>query len=105
MAENIEKHDGLTIWRCPPLGGPVPFRHCRRSGAESLPCRRLPECWADKIDAGDFIASNYSPEQIETAFGLPQKTRLDTILETLDKTVGGAKEKRTKKIEKNENLF
>jgi len=84
MPEPIEAHDSLSYWRCPQLGGPVPFRHCRRSGIDTLPCRKLPECWGSQIDVPGFLASVYTLEEIEIAFGGPAKSRLDIVLETID---------------------
>ena len=84
MSAEIEKYDALTHWRCPPLGGPVTFKHCRKTNG-GLPCRQMPICWAEKIDVPEFFMNNYSMEQLETAFGTDPKGRLDTIIETLDK--------------------
>ena len=84
MSEPIEVHDSLNHWRCPQLGGPVPFRHCRRSGDDMLPCRKLPECWGSQIDVPGFIAAAYTPEEIEKAFGGPAKTRMDIIFDALN---------------------
>jgi hypothetical protein len=83
MPEPIEVHDELNHWRCPQLGGPVPFKHCRRSGEDMLPCRKLLECWSSSLDVADFLATAYSPEEIQKAFGSPAKTRLDIMLETI----------------------
>lgn len=68
------------------LGGPVPFRHCRKSGTEMLPCGRLAECWGGKFDLEAFVSENYTEAEIETAFGRPRKSRLETIFETLEKS-------------------
>ncbi|MFA6450182.1 MAG: hypothetical protein WCX65_11975 [bacterium] len=92
MPESIEVHDGLNHWRCPQLGGPVPFKHCRRSGIDSLPCRKLAECWNSSVDVATFLSAAYSPEDIQKAFGSQAKSRLDIMLESIDRA-GGAAEK------------
>ena len=37
-----DRHDHEMHPRCPPLGGEVPFRHCRQVNA-GLPCHRVVE--------------------------------------------------------------
>jgi hypothetical protein len=90
LSEPIEVHDGLNHWRCPQLGGPVPFKHCRRAGFDSLPCRKLPDCWNSTIDVAAFVSEVYTQEEIQHAFGTEAKSRLDIILETIKKTGGNS---------------
>ncbi len=85
MSDPKEIHDERSHWRCPQLGGPVPFRHCRRSGVDSLPCRKLAECWGSSVDIPAFLAAAYTPDEIQAAFGAPAKSRLDIIFDTLDR--------------------
>ena len=79
----IEEHDALII-RCPQLGGEVPFRYCR-TGDEDLPCRRILVCWEFRIEISKFLGEHYSVDQIQCALVPPTKTRLDTILELIEK--------------------
>jgi hypothetical protein len=81
----IEMHDEVTIWRCPSLGGPVPFSYCRKMN-NRLPCQSLAGCWGSRIDVPAFLKENYTQEELRQAFGSPKKGRVDTILETLDRT-------------------
>lgn len=84
MPGGIKTHDELEIWRCPSLGGPVPFRHCRKTNNGS-PCQSVAACWGGRIDLAAFLKKNYTAEDIEKVFGTPKKSRLETIFETLDK--------------------
>jgi len=84
---DIEKYDEKTYWRCPPLGGPVQFVHCRKVNG-GLPCNRIAGCWSAKMDLPAFLKENYTPEELELALGSPGKGRLETIFETLEKTRG-----------------
>jgi hypothetical protein len=70
--------DSLHHPRCPALGGPVPFRHCRTSGTD-LTCHRIPECWWNN----PLVIHWYETATNETP---PRKSasRLQTILKTLD---------------------
>jgi hypothetical protein len=79
----IEEHDALIIY-CPQLGGEIPFRYCRMVN-EDLPCRRIMVCWEFRIEISKFLTNHYSFEQIEHALAPPTKTRIDTILELIEK--------------------
>jgi len=79
----IEEYDALII-RCPMLGGEVPFRYCRTVN-EELPCRKIIICWEFRIKIGEFLSEHYSLDQIERALAPSAKTRLDTILELIEK--------------------
>jgi hypothetical protein len=79
----IEEHDTLII-RCSQLGGEVPFRYCRTVN-EDLPCRRIILCWEFRIEVAKFLNEHYSIDQIQRALAPPTKTRLETILELIEK--------------------
>jgi len=79
----MEEHDELII-RCPMLGGEIPFRYCRIVN-EDLPCRRIIICWEFTIEIGKFLRENYSFDQIQRALAPPTKTRIETILELIEK--------------------
>ena len=80
---NKEEFDQKQLWRCPMLGGGVPFRHCRKSNS-SLPCPRILECWQGRFDISGFLNENYTGQELEKALQSPQG-RLDTILSTIEK--------------------
>ena len=79
----IEEHDTLII-RCPQLGGEVPFKYCRTVN-EDLPCRRIIICWEFKIEIPKFLGEHYMIDQIQRALAPPPKTRIETILELIEK--------------------
>ena len=79
----IEEHDALIIY-CPQLGGEIPFRYCRMVN-EDLPCRRIIVCWEFRIEISKFLGEHFSIDQIQRALAPPTKTRLDTILELIEK--------------------
>ena len=79
----IEEHDALII-RCPMLGGEVPFQYCRTVN-EDLPCRKIIICWEFRIEIGQFLNEHYSLDEIQRALAPSIKTRLDTILELIEK--------------------
>lgn len=79
----IEEHDALVI-RCPQLGGEIPFRYCRTVN-ENLPCRRIVVCWEFRVEISKFLSEHYSVDQIQCALAPSAKSRLDTILEMIEK--------------------
>jgi hypothetical protein len=79
----IEEHDALII-RCPQLGGEVPFKYCRTMN-EEFPCRRVMVCWEFRLDISNFLSDHYSMDQIQRALAPPTKTRIETILELIEK--------------------
>ena len=79
----IEEHDALMTY-CPQLGGEVPFKYCRTVN-ESLPCRRVIVCWEFRLEISKFLGEHYSIDQIQRALAPPTKTRMETILELVEK--------------------
>ncbi len=86
----IEEHDSLMIY-CSQLGGEIPFRYCRTVN-EDLPCRKVVVCWEFRIKISEFLGEHYSIDQIEHALAPPAKTRLETILELIEKAKGVEKD-------------
>ena len=78
----IEEFDSLVIY-CSPLGE-VPFRYCRTVN-EGLPCRRVVVCWEYRIEIMKFLNEHYSIDQIQRALAPPAKTRVETIVELIEK--------------------
>lgn len=79
----IEEYDALII-RCPQLGGEVPFSYCRTVN-EDLPCRRIIGCWEFRFEIAKFLSDHYSIDQIERALAPPTKTRVENLLELIEK--------------------
>jgi len=42
-------------------------------------------CWEFRIEVSKFLGEHYSMDQIQCALASPSKTRLDTILEVIEK--------------------
>ena len=79
----IEEHDSLRIY-CSQLGGEIPFRYCRTVN-ERLPCRRILICWEFRVEIARFLHEHYSFDQIGRALAPPPKTRIETLLEVIEK--------------------
>jgi len=79
----IEEYDALII-RCPQLGGEIPFRYCRTIN-EELPCRRIVVCWEFRIEISKFLSEHYSIDQIQRALAPPSKTRIEALIDLIEK--------------------
>jgi hypothetical protein len=75
--------DDLEI-RCPRLGGPVTFAYCLVE-AVSLPCSRALMCWSHRFDAISLFQRRLGPEKFRLAFQTPPKSRMDSILELIER--------------------
>lgn len=69
---------------CSQLGMLVEFSYCI-SMNENLPCRNITGCWKDRMDIIKFLKDNYSVEDLKKVFEGPPKTRLQRIVETIEK--------------------
>jgi hypothetical protein len=81
----------LNVAKEPQVGGQVPFRYCRTVN-EDLPCQNIIVCWEFRIDILKYLGDHYPIDQIQSALASPNKTRLDTILELIEKAKKGKEE-------------
>lgn len=65
------------------MGDFVPFKYCRTAGQPF--CWAIIQCWAPRIDIGQILADNYSPEQIRQGLSRPQGGRVKKMLEISQK--------------------
>jgi len=80
---HLERHDPEMHPRCPPLGGEVPFYHCRQVNG-GLPCHRVVICWADRLDIAAFLREGYTTEELER-MSRPPESRLQILVDTLER--------------------
>jgi hypothetical protein len=79
----LDTYDQLEVY-CPQLGMLVTVNYCRRAQS-SLPCRNFIGCWEQRLPVMDFLAENYTGEEMENAFGGLPKTRLERIFDCLSR--------------------
>ncbi len=77
----IDEYDEEVV-RCPRIGDFVPFKYCRTSGNPF--CWVLLQCWAPKIDVGQFLADNYSAETIQQGLKRPEGGRVKKMIEVTE---------------------
>jgi hypothetical protein len=79
MSEKTE-HDERTHYRCPLLGGPAPFSHCRTT-ADGEPCSKTISCWQHLFDASGFLAEHYDMPALEAKWREPRQPKLLTLVD------------------------
>ena len=70
--------------RCPKLGGPVNFGYCRQENS-GLPCSRALNCWSPYFDAETLFRETLTDAQFEDCFFKPPQTKMDTLLELIER--------------------
>lgn len=78
----ITEHDHLEI-RCPMLGHPLNFSYCR-STTSNTPCRKIYNCWFQRIPVQEFMQENFSKEVIEQITA-PPKPKVLSLFELIQK--------------------
>ena len=80
----INQFDQVEHFWCPQLGQTITFSYCRQVQG-GLPCSKVLTCFTPHFDVAAFIAEHYSTEERER-FLAPPPSRLDRVMETLDKS-------------------
>jgi hypothetical protein len=75
-------YDELTA-RCPMLGHLVPFTYCMKP-ASSVPCRRVMDCWHERIDIVAYLEEVLTPEEMETLLA-PPRQKVSQLVELIEK--------------------
>ena len=78
-------YDDLTA-RCPMLGHLVPFTYCRAPGSD-VPCRRIMDCWHERIDIETYLKDILTPEEMEQVKA-PPKPKVLQLMELVQKAKG-----------------
>jgi hypothetical protein len=63
------------------LGHYLTFSYCRQTDS-SQPCRKIFDCWFEKLDIEQFIKENFTEEQI-TALLAPPKPKMVSLVELI----------------------
>jgi hypothetical protein len=52
---------------------------------EGLPCRNIIGCWKERTDVISFLRENFSDEDLKKVFSGPPKSRIERIIDSIDK--------------------
>lgn len=77
-----ELFDDKTAY-CRTLGHYVPFRYCRTVNDE-IPCRKIKDCWFEKLDIEQYISKSYSDSEQEQIFASPPD-KISTLVDLIKK--------------------
>ncbi|MGD0821817.1 MAG: hypothetical protein ABSA71_13860 [Desulfomonilia bacterium] len=78
-------YDDYTA-RCPMLGHLVSFTYCMAPGS-TLPCRKVLDCWHERIDITAYLSEILTPKEIEAITATP-KPKVTQLLELIQKAKG-----------------
>lgn len=77
----MTQYDNLSQ-RCPVLGHEVPFSYCRKP-AQDVPCRKIFDCWWEKIDIKKYVSDNFTDE-VQQNILKPPKPKIMSLLEIIE---------------------
>ncbi len=79
----LEQFDGCPIY-CRMLGHDLTFAYCRRTGDGTF-CRKIFDCWHDKIEVGRYVKTHFSDDEIHAVLH-PSAPKLHTLLNLIEKS-------------------
>ena len=91
MTKVDEQYDNEEIY-CRKLGHHLRFKYCRTENGEN-PCRKIADCWFDKIPIGEFLRKNYSEEELGSILA-PSRDKAATLVELIERARKSSESKR-----------
>jgi len=77
----MDKYDNERIY-CRKLGHWITFNYCRQETG-GLPCRKIVDCWFEKLQIKEFLNENYEEEKISYIFE-SSRPKLTSIIELIE---------------------
>jgi hypothetical protein len=77
----MDQYDKERIY-CRRLGHWITFNYCRQENA-GLPCRKIVDCWFEKIQIREFLEENYEEKEI-SYISEPPRQKLTSIIELIE---------------------
>ncbi len=77
----MEQYDQLDGY-CRMLGHYIPFRYCR-THQNGLPCKKILDCYFERIPIQDFIETHYTDEEKKTIFQ-ESSPKMHSIIELIE---------------------
>jgi hypothetical protein len=66
---------------CPMLGHELTFSYCRSPG-DTVPCRKIIQCWWEMFDVEAYMAEHFNQETIKT-INQPAKDKMATLYDLI----------------------
>ena len=73
------------IKRCPMLGGEISFKYCETCGANSLPCRKIMDCWWELFDIERYLKDTLTKEEFAAIISSENHSKISTIIAAAEK--------------------
>ena len=73
-----------TTMYCNQLGMLIEFSYCTAMN-DGLPCRNIIGCWKARMDILAFLRETLSEDQLKKVFCSVPKSRIERIIDTLNK--------------------
>ncbi len=77
----MKKYDNERIY-CRRLGHWLTFNYCRQEN-NNLPCRKIIDCWFERLEIKEFLEENFKKEEISYIFN-SSKPKLTSIVELIE---------------------
>ncbi len=77
----MDRYDNEKIY-CRKLGHWLTFHYCHREN-NGLPCRKILDCWFEKIPVKEFLKENYTKEEISYIFN-SSKPKITSLIEIIE---------------------
>jgi len=81
--KTVEKYDSQEI-RCRALGHQVPFHYCRSSN-QNLPCRKIMDCWWERIEIETYLREHFTPEELNRSVFAKPKSKIVSLIELIER--------------------
>jgi len=75
------KYDKEKIY-CRRLGHWLTFNYCRQENGD-LPCRKIMDCWFERLPIEEFLKENYEEEQTSYLFS-SSKPKISSLIEIIE---------------------
>jgi hypothetical protein len=79
----IEMYDSLET-RCRVLGHQVPFHYCRSSNG-NLPCRKIVDCWWERVEIEVYLKDHFTPEELNRSVFAKPKSKIVSLVELVER--------------------
>lgn len=84
MVQKITPPNDADKIRCRKLGHLIYFSYCRKEN-DGLPCVKTLDCWYPFFQVAEYLRGVLSPEEFEKAFASPQKPKVLSLVELIEK--------------------
>lgn len=81
--ESIPPDEDYKI-RCPRLGHQINFQYCRSENM-GLPCFKSLDCWFEHFSVEEYLRKELQPEEWETIFDRPPKSKMISLVELIER--------------------